>query len=194
MKTDEKTSSFRKMSDDDLLKAVVQNDNEAIVYFFYQKFLPTFQYHIYNIFPQKVDVQEMVDELFLYLYEDQWRRLKTFNGSASLSTWISVISYRFFKNFKHAKIDSNGLITISSQWEAFTGEWVHSHDAGIRMDVEKAITSITNDRDRKIARRLFIEDKEYQAVADEFDLTVDYVYTVKNRITKQLRLALNSYN
>lgn len=181
------------MSDTELISAVTRDDHGAIVYFFYQKFMPTFQYHIFNIFPGRVDIQELVDEFFLYLREDSWRRLRTFNGTASLSTWISVISYRFFKNFKHSKIDSNGLITISSQWEAYTGEWVQSHDAGMKMDIDKAISSIASDRDRDIAKLIFVEDMEFQKIADHFGISVDYLYTVKNRLGKQLKNALKSY-
>ena len=61
------------------------------------------------------------------------------------------------------------------------------------MDINQAIDSITNDRDREIARLLFIEDKEFQVIADRFELSVDYVYTVKNRLVKQLKTKLNSY-
>ena len=57
-----------------------------------------------------------------------------------------------------------------------------------------AIEKINNDRDRQIAEKLLIEDKEYEAVAGEFGLSVDYVYTVKNRIIKQLRGSLKGYN
>ena len=56
-----------------------------------------------------------------------------------------------------------------------------------------AISTITNERDREIAKLLFIEDKEFQSVADRFDLSIDYVYTVKNRLVKQLKAKLGSY-
>ena len=88
----------------------------------------------------------------------------------------------------------NGLITISDQWETFRGDWMESVEAGLAMDIRAAIDGIKSERDRKIAEKLFIEDKEYEAVAEEFELTVDYVYTVKNRIVKQLRGSLKGYN
>ncbi len=183
-----------RMSDKELVTAVCSNDQRAIVHMFYKKYMSTFQYHVYKLFPYKEDVRDLVDEFFLYLYEDDWRRLKTFDGSkASLSTWMSVTSFRFFKNYKHSKIDSNGLISISDKWETFVGDWVQSSDAGLMMDINASIESITNDRDREIARLLFIEDKEFQVVADRFGLSVDYVYTVKNRLVRQLQTKLNSY-
>ena len=131
----------------------------------------------------------------MFLLEDDWRRLRSFDpDKASLSTWISTVSFRFFRDYKRSKIDMNGLITISDQWETIRGDWMESVEAGLRMDINQAIDGIKSDRDREIARRLFIDDKEYEAVAEEFGLTVDYVYTIKNRIVKQLRTSLKGYN
>lgn len=188
------SSSMDRMSDSDLVEAVCGNNQKAIVYMFYRKYLPTFQYHVYKLFPYKEDVRDLIDEFFLYLYEDDWRRLRTFDpGKASLTTWISVISFRFFKNYKHSKIDSNGLISISDKWETFVGDWIQSCDAGLMLDINEAIDSISNERDREIARLLFLEDKEFQVIADNFDMSVDYVYTVKNRLVRQLKKKLDSY-
>ena len=186
---------LEKYSDAELVDAICNNDQQAIVYLFYKKYLPTFEYHIYKLFSYKENVNDLVDEFFLYLYEDNWRRLKTFDGTkASLSTWISVTSFRFFKSYKHSKIDSNGLISVSDKWESFVGDWVQSCDAGLMMDIYQAINTITNERDREIAKLIFVEDKEFQVVADRFDLSIDYVYTVKNRLVKQLKAKLSSYH
>ena len=177
-----------------LIKAVLSGDQDAIVYMFYTKFSATFQYHIYKLFDYKVDIQDLVDEFFLFLYEDNWKRLRSYNPSLSaLSTWISTVSYRFFRDYKRSKIDLNGAITISDKWETFRGDWVQSIDAGIMIDIETAIDAIKSDRDREIAKQLFIEDREYEAIAEEFDMTCDYVYTVKNRIIKQLKTTLKGY-
>ena len=45
-----------KYSDKELIEAVCNNDQQAIVHLFYKKCLPTFQYHIYKLFPYKEDV------------------------------------------------------------------------------------------------------------------------------------------
>lgn len=189
------TQDFSTWSDRDLVSAVTSNNQAAIVYLFYTKYSATFQYHIYKLFNGKVEVSDLVDEFFIFLMEDNWRRLRSFDpDKASLSTWISTVSFRFFRDYKRSKIDLNGLITISDQWETFRGDWMESMEAGLKMDIETAIDGIKNDRDRDIARRLFIDDKEYEAVAEDFGLTVDYVYTIKNRIVKQLRSSLKGYN
>lgn len=181
-------------SDERLVKAVLSGDQDAIVYMFYTKFSATFQYHIYKLFDYKVEVSDLVDEFFLFMYEDNWRRLRSFDSSlSSLSTWISTVSYRFFRDYKRSKIDLNGAITISDKWEKFRGDWVQSIEAGIMLDIETAIGAIKSERDKEIAKQLFIEDREYEAIAEEFGLTCDYVYTVKNRIIKQLKTTLKGY-
>lgn len=181
-------------SDERLVKAVLSGDQDAIVYMFYTKFSATFQYHIYKLFDYKVEVSDLVDEFFLFIYEDNWRRLRSFDSSlSSLSTWISTVSYRFFRDYKRSKIDLNGAITISDKWEKIRGDWVQSIDAGIMLDIETAIGAIKSERDKEIAKQLFIEDREYEAIAEEFGLTCDYVYTVKNRIIKQLKTTLKGY-
>jgi len=183
-----------KLTDTELLQAVYDGREEAVVYLFYQKFSSTFQYHIYNIFPYKVDVAELVDELFLYLYQDDWRRLRTYDPSkAALSTWISMVSYRFFKQYKASRIDFNNVISISDRWETFRTDWVQSSDEGAKMDIAKAVDAIKSERDRGVAQMLFIEDRPYEEVAARYDMSVDYVYTVKNRILKQLKKELEAY-
>ena len=186
--------SMTSWSDERLVKAVLSGDQDAVVYMFYTKYSATFQYHIYKLFDYKVEVSDLVDEFFLFMYEDDWKRLRSYDPSmSSLSTWISTVSYRFFRDYKRSKIDLNGLITISDKWETFRGDWVQSIDAGIMMDIETAIDAIQSERDREIAKQLFIEDREYEAVAEEFGLTCDYVYTIKNRIIKQLKKTLKGY-
>lgn len=184
---------IKEMSDSELVEAVIGGDKDAVVYLFYEKFAAMFQYHIYKIFPYKVDIEELTDEFFLYLYEDKWRRLRTYNGSVKLSTWMSVVSFRFFKNYKISRIDCKGLITISDKWESFRGDWIQGVDVEAAVDIRAAIDSIKNDRDRKIAEKLFIKDKSFEDIAAEFGMTVDYVYTVKNRIVKLLKNKLYGY-
>ncbi|MCQ2118667.1 MAG: hypothetical protein MJY84_01955 [Bacteroidales bacterium] len=185
---------FHTWADTRLVGAVTSGDKEAIVYFFYEKFWPTFQYHIYNIFSGSMDDQELVDEFFLHLYEDDWRRLRTYDPSkAALSTWVSTVSFRFFRNYKRSRIDLNGLVTINEKWDTLRMDWVQDVDEGFLMDVTVAIDSIANERDRDIARCLLIKDEEYENVAKEFGLSVDYVYTVKNRVLKKIRTNLKGY-
>ena len=182
------------MDDAELVSAVISGDKDAIVYMFYTKFSATFQYHIYKLFDHKIEVTDLIDEFFLYLYEDEWKRLKVYDAAkSSLSTWISTVSYRFFRDYKRSKIDLNGLITISNKWETYRTDWVEEYDKSILVDIESAIQKLKSDRERKIAEMIFIKDCELEIVAADFQISIDYVYTIKNRVSKQLKVSLEGY-
>lgn len=182
------------MGDAELVSAVISGDKDAIVYMFYTKYSATFQYHIYKLFDYKIEVADLIDEFFLYLYEDEWKRLKVYDSvKSSLSTWISTVSYRFFRDYKRSKIDLNGLITISNKWETYRTDWVEEYDKSILVDIESAIQKLKSDRERKIAEMIFIKDCELEIVAADFQISIDYVYTIKNRVSKQLKVSLEGY-
>ena len=182
------------LNDEQLVAAVISGDKEAIVHMFYSKFSATFQYHIYNLFEYKVEIADLVDEFFLYLYEDNWKRLKVYDASKSaLSTWISTVSYRFFRDYKRSKIDFNGLITISDKWETYKTDWVEEYDRLILVDIQGAIKKLKTPREQDIAEKIFIKDYEFEAISEEYNITIDYVYTIKNRVAKQLKTYLEGY-
>lgn len=182
------------ITDSDLVARLLNNDEKAILYFCYQKFYSVFEYQVYKIFPYEQSVQELVHEFFLYLQQDNWRKLRSFNPEkAQLNTWVSVVSFRFFLNFKKSKIDSNGLVTICEQWDERILQYKSASEEQVRMDVRRAVDSLKNDTEREVARKLLLEEADVQEVAKEHDMSVDYTYTVKSRAIAQLRKILKDY-
>ena len=187
-------SPLTTLSDSELVARILANDEKAVLYFFYEKYYSTFEYHIFRIFPYEVDVQGMVHEFFLYLCTDNWRRLRSYDpDKAQLNTWVSVVSFRFFLNFKKNKIDSNGLISIYEQWDDKIMNYKQDCHNQIRMDVAKAIESLKNTTERDVAYELLIEGVDIKDVAASHQLSVDYAYTVKSRAIAHLRKLLKDY-
>ena len=185
--------NFDTFSDKEWVEHLIMNDHDAIVSFFYKKLKNMLVHNLRKIFPYQVDVKEYITEFFLHLQANDWKRLKTFQPEYNLTTWISVVSYRFFKNYKDAVIDFRGVVTISDKWDLQTEEWVYQSDTSLKKDIMKAINQIKNERDRQIAVLLLLEDRAVDEVARQFEVTVDYLYTIKNRIIKALRVLLKEY-
>ncbi|MBO2524242.1 MAG: hypothetical protein CW341_00850 [Bacteroidetes bacterium] len=182
------------LSDSELVEQLLANNEKAILYFFYNKYYSVFEYHVYKIFQYETCVQALVHELFLYLRQDNWKNLRSYNPSISkLNTWVSIISYRFFINYKKSKIDSNGLITIKDEWDEKILQYKQTCQEQIRMDVTKAIESIKNNTEREVVRQLLLEDADIQEVAESHQLTIAYTYTVKSRAIAHLRNILKDY-
>ena len=186
--------SGKKYTDSELVDRLLANDEKAVLYFFYEKFYSSFEYHVFRIFPYEVDVQGLVHEFFLHLREDNWRRLRSYNpDKAQLNTWVSVVSFRFFLNFKKNKIDSNGLISIYEQWDDKIMNYKQECHNQIRMDVAKAIESLKNATERDVAKELLLDGVDIKEVAASHQLSVDYTYTVKSRAMAHLRKLLKDY-
>ncbi len=187
-------TALPQLSDKELVDLLLANNEKAVLYFFYEKYYSVFEYHVYKIFPYEVSVQALVHELFLYLCQDDWKHLRSYNPSISqLNTWISVISYRFFMNYKKSKIDSNGLISIKDEWDDKILQYKQACQEQVKMDVTKAINSLKNTTEREVARELLLEDADIQDVAASHQLSVDYTYTVKSRAIAHLRKILKDY-
>lgn len=192
--TEMKMDKNKMLSDGQLIDKLFANDEKAVLYFFYEKFYSTFEYHVYRIFQYEVDVQGLVHEFFLYLRENDWHRLHSYDpDKAQLNTWVSVVSFRFFLNYKKSKIDSNGLVTIYEQWDDKIMNYKQECHSQVRMDVAKAIECLKNATERDVASELLLEGVDIKEVAASHQLSVDYAYTVKSRALAHLRKLLKDY-
>lgn len=190
----ERNDALRSLTDEELVKSVVSNDENSLLYFFYEKYYSIFEYHIYKIFPYQVDVQALVHEFFLYMYNNNWKMLRTYDSvKAQLNTWVSVVSYRFFMNYKKSKIDSNGRVSICDEWDNKIINYKVEIDNHIKMDIQKAIEALKNDNERILIEKHLLQGADIKDVADELDISVDYAYTVKSRALAHLRDSLKDY-
>lgn len=187
-------ATLQHITAEELVESVLNNDENAVLYFFYEKYYGVFEYHIYKVFPYEVSVQGLVHEFFLHLAENNWRRLRSFNPEkAKLNTWVSVVSLRFFLNYKKSKIDSNGLVIICEQWDEKILKYKQEAQEQVKMDVTNAIDELKNVTEREVARKLLLDDMEIQEVAAQHNISVDYAYTVKSRAFARLRKSLKAY-
>jgi len=186
---------FERMSDSRLVKCLLENDEKAILYFFYQKYYSVFADQIYLIFDYKVDVQELVDELFLYLLNNDWKHLRTYDSKKPLYNWLSRVSYLFFINYKKNKMDKNNSVSIDDheRWNDRIMQYRQDSLSSLKMDVIKAIDYLKNKDQREVARRLLIDGHDIKDIVSDYNWSIDYAYVVKNRALKQLRDFLRDY-
>ena len=99
-----------KFSDKELVDGMLNNNKAIIEYFFFEKCTPMFRhlkYHVYFL----EDMNGLINEFFLYLQANNWRKLRQFDHRITLMYWISIIAVRFFaKNRLQAR--SMNLLTI----------------------------------------------------------------------------------
>ena len=130
--------------------ALIQKDERITRQFFYQNCRPLLYKLIGEIFSTNVDYDELVSELYLYLMEDDARRLKSFGGESSIYQWMKTVARRFFLDIK-----SRGQVIENKSREPLyerNDEMTDPSRQEAQMDVAALLDQITNERYRLVQR------------------------------------------
>ncbi|MCD7972703.1 MAG: sigma-70 family RNA polymerase sigma factor [Candidatus Azobacteroides sp.] len=169
------------LSDEKLVEGILSNDEQIIRYFFFRVCTPLFDYIIKNIFNDNVEKDELINEFYLYLRENEWYKVRQFNYRSKLTTWTQVVAIRFFQKKRNRMIEKQNETTLYMKEGYDPQEKVIS-----RMDIERMLSEMSNKRYQEIIYSLFIEDTAPKELAEKLGITVDNLYNMKRRAMWQL--------
>ncbi len=178
------------MSDKELIKQLVSRNPVVTRQFFFRDCKPLFVSIIGKVFSYEVDYDEFVNELYLYLMENDGARLKQFEGRSSIYQWLKVVAVRYFVSKKSKMIEnrSDGSLLEEAEQVASTG----GDRSVARMDICRLFKYMTNKRQVYVIKRLVIDDAEPEKVAAELHVNVDNLYNIKKRAIDALtRIAID---
>ena len=175
-----------------MVAALLMGDEAAVRYVFFEQFVPLLRQNARHAAPA-VSYDDLVQELYLYISDDNCSRLRSYNSEQPFITWFSVVSYRFFKDFSRRMIDSASPIPIST----IEGNEIKTSDnrrEEIMMDIKRALCNLTPQRDREILTALLLNDEPPDEVAQRYGVTVNNLYNIKRRaISKLITKHLSDY-
>lgn len=182
------------MDNEEIVKALIAHNDIITRQFFYQNCRPLFYKLIGDIFTTHVDYDELVNELYVHLMEDDARRLRSFNGDSSIYQWIKKVAYNFFLDLKlHRRVIENE--SNDSLYEK-RDELVDSSEQEAQMDVATLIDQIENERYRMVLQKVVIEGMDYDELSEITGLKKSNLYNIKKRAMAELeriaRLATTS--
>jgi len=210
-------AKYHYSTDRQFVADLLANDGKALECLLYDRYRSLLRFNAMKAAPN-VPVDDLVQELYLYLSTDNWARLKKYDPELPFDRWFSVVSYRFFKDFSLRMIDSRRQIPITKIERSMklSGEGVYSFSRSkrtsdeiedqrllntgttqmnqIMMDIKKGFDELEPPRDREILTALILHDEEPQEVANRFNVTVDNLYNIKRRaLAKLIKKHLNDY-
>ena len=186
-------AKYRYTTDQQFVADLIANDGKALECLLYDRYRRLLRFNALKAAPN-VPVDDLIQELYLYLSSNDWERLKKYDSSLPFDRWFSVVSYRFFKDFSHSMIDSRHQIPITNiedqqLLDAGTSQMNH-----IMMDIMDGLKMLEPERDREILTALIIDDEEPQDVAKRYGVTVDNLYNIKRRaLAKLIQKHLKDY-
>ena len=179
---------FDSLTDRELVALLLANDQEAIEYVFFYRCDGMFAHIIHGVFLSQGKKEELVSELYLYLSQNNWERLRKFEFKASLFTWLTVLAVRFFKK---KQISQTKIVAIDPQLIVETRK-SEPDDFDIvqemtRLELYKAIDKLSKPRER-YALLADLSGKSTEAIAEDMGCTVSAVYN----LTKKARMELKT--
>jgi len=177
------------MTDQEIVKGLIEHDEHLTKDFFFVKCRPLF-YSIMNIvFDYEVEYDEMVNELYLYLMEDDAIKLRNFGYRSSVYQWLKVLAIRFFIKKQARMIDNSSGEPPYDKIDQIAAQ---KSDVAVGYDIERLFEAMPTKRYVYVIRRLILEDSEPEEVARKMSITTANLYNIKRRAMAQLtRIALN---
>ena len=97
------------MTDQQIIQGLISRDNRVTEDFFFVKCRPLFCSVIKSVFDYEVDFDEFVNELYLYLMEDDAAKLRGFQYRSSVFQWLKVVAIRYFIKKRDNLIDTDNV-------------------------------------------------------------------------------------
>lgn len=178
------TNERRTYTDAEYVLGLKQNDNRVTYQFFYAEIASVLKDIQFSLFAGRVEYDELVNELYLYLQRDNWRKLDTFMGlnDAHIRTWINTVSWRYFFNIREKiqeKSSQEAVIEASKNNESC------DINMDISMDVAKILATMKNERYSEVLVLMLIEGYSAEELARKWNTSVDNVYNIKHRTIKK---------
>lgn len=177
------------MTDQEIIQGLIARDNRVTKEFFFDKCRPLFYSIMTKVFDYEVEYDEMVNELYVYLMENDAIKLRNFEYRSSVYQWLKVLAIRFFIHKRGRMIDDTSQETPYDGHQQMAGT---ERDMTAEGDMERLFDDMPNKRYVHVIRRLILEDWEPEQLAQEMNITTANLYNIKRRAMAQLtRVALN---
>ena len=177
------------MADKEVIEGLIARDNRVTKEFFFGSCRPLFLSVMKLVFNYEVDYDEMVNELYVYLMEDDAEKLRNFQYRSSVYQWLKILSIRFFIKKRERMIEDKSKET---PYDMKTTQCIVTENVSAEGDVKRLLSRMNNKRYVLVIQRLILEDEEPEQLAEEMNITTANLYNIKRRAMAQLtRVALN---
>ena len=180
------------MTDKEIIEGLIARDNRVTEEFFFDKCRPLFCSIMKKVFDYEVEYDEMVNELYVYLMENDAIKLRNFEYRSSVYQWLKVLAIRFFIHKRGRMIEDTSQETpYDGRQQAADSETYMTAEG----DMERLFDNMPSKRYVYVIRRLILEDWEYEDLAKDMNITTANLYNIRRRAMAQLtRIALNDIN
>jgi len=172
------------------IKRILEGETNLFSYFA-ERYSRSIHSLIIRIIPSKEDAEELTQDTFLKAF----RKLDTFKGECSFSTWLFRIAYNTAISATRKKRIILPIID-DAMLEGLTGELIDTFfeddEDEIRLQkLEAAITKLTVE-EKTLITLFYTDNKPVAEIADLLELTTDNVKVKLYRVRKKLYVLMTN--
>ena len=171
------------MTDQQIIQGLINRENRVTEEFFFVKCRPLFCSIMRKVFDYEVDYDEFVNELYVYLMEDDAVKLRNFKYRSSVYQWLKVLAVRFFIKKRGKLIDDTSHESPYNEQEQ---QPATEQDGSAGGDMQRLFGQMPNKRYAYVIQRLILDDLEPELLAKEMNITTANLYNIKRRAMAQL--------
>ena len=177
-------SCLNAISEEILLKACIKGEKKS-----WDELIRHYSGVIYRVIKTfRLNRQEEADiyqQIFLELYKDNHRKLKSFQGKCSFSTWLSVVTRRYCLNYLRDKNQRFRLITDIDPEQVNIKE-EHFNKVETDLLLEKLIEKLSA-KDRLILKLYYLKGLSCKEISDLTNTSLNTVYSKIHRALEKIR-------
>lgn len=176
---------MKQLSDQEIVEKLLERDPIVTKWFYYVKCRPLFLSLMKKLFNHPIEYDEFVNEVVVFLMENNDHRLKSFDFQSTLTYWLQRCLVRHFIR--------NGQVMINDTGKEppypIEGDEVDlvSH-INAKLDLEMLLKILAKDKPRHshVIKRILLDDAEFKNVASEIGVKVSNLYNIKKRAIDDL--------
>lgn len=168
------------MTDQEIIQGLIDRNERITQDFFFRRCQPLIFSIISKYYPKGADYDELVNELYLHLMENDARRLKQWEGRSSIYQWLKTVARNFFLD----RINRERMIETEADNRLYTKANEASTDNSANeavMDVAAILDLIENDNYRLVLQKHVIEGMSFDDLEKVTGIKKANLYNIKKR-------------
>ena len=169
------------MTDQEIIQGLIDRNERITQDFFFRRCQPLIFALISKFYPQGADYDELVNELYLHLMENDARRLRQWEGRSSIYQWLKMVARNFFLD----KINRERVIETDTDKRLLTkaNDYATADNSANEavMDVAAILDLIENDNYRLVLQKHVIEGMSFDDLEKVTGIKKANLYNIKKR-------------
>lgn len=175
-------------SDKEIVDGIINGNNQIFTSFFCNDCKGLFFYIHTHICNGSFEVNEIANEIIIYLSSNGWSKLRTFDYRSKLITWLTVVAIRYFRKKMSEVIEVTSDMTLINQKNSYS-----TYDADVteaQIDVYRGLDRMLNQRYRMVIEKLDLLGMDSETLAAEMKISTANLYNIHRRALQQFKVVM----